>query len=56
VPHLIDEPDSEKLDSLCVEVDKFKLAAHLYWGLWALIQASVSEINFGYMDYAVIML
>jgi ethanolamine kinase len=35
-------------------VNGFSLASHYYWGLWALIQAMVSDIDFDYMEYAVL--
>ena len=49
----IDEPSEKELNRVCTEVTKFKLAAHFYWGLWALIQANLSDIDFDYMGYAV---
>uniref|UniRef100_A0AAY5K6D6 ethanolamine kinase n=1 Tax=Esox lucius TaxID=8010 RepID=A0AAY5K6D6_ESOLU len=30
----------------------FALASHFLWGLWSIIQARISKIEFGYMDYA----
>ncbi|KAI8997208.1 kinase-like domain-containing protein [Pilobolus umbonatus] len=45
--------EAEKI-ALYKEVNGFALASHYYWGLWALVQASVSEIDFNYMDYAVL--
>lgn len=47
-------PVSEsELELLYVEVNVFALTSHFFWGLWALIQASVSDIQFDYMGYAV---
>ncbi len=45
-----------QIDRLYVEVGVFALGAHLYWCLWALVQAHVSEIDFDYMSYAVLRL
>ncbi|CAO3622672.1 unnamed protein product [Mucor hiemalis] len=45
--------DAEK-QRLFKEVDGFSLASHYYWGLWAMIQAMVSDIDFNYMEYAVL--
>jgi ethanolamine kinase len=42
----------EELESLCVEANAFALLAHFYWTVWALVQASVSDIDFDYLDYA----
>lgn len=36
------------------EVNGFSLASHFYWGLWAMIQAMISDIDFNYMEYAVL--
>lgn len=33
-------------------VEKFSLAAHLLWGLWALVQVTNSTINFDYGKFA----
>ncbi|KAI8475730.1 MAG: putative ethanolamine kinase 1 [Monoraphidium minutum] len=40
-----------QLDALCAEADVFALASHLFWGMWALIQARYSPIDFDYMGY-----
>ncbi|RKP07936.1 choline/ethanolamine kinase [Thamnocephalis sphaerospora] len=43
----------EALDAFYREVNQFALASHFYWGLWALVQAELSNIDFDYMSYAV---
>lgn len=43
---------NEELDAMYVECNKYALASHLYWGLWAVVQASISVIDFDYMEYA----
>ncbi|XP_009611033.1 probable ethanolamine kinase [Nicotiana tomentosiformis] len=51
------EPDqsnelSEKdLEALYAETSSYMLASHLYWALWALIQAKMSPIDFDYISY-----
>ncbi|KAJ2549833.1 hypothetical protein EV175_004297 [Coemansia sp. RSA 1933] len=40
------------LEVLYKEVCHFQLASHFYWGIWALIQASISDIDFDYMECA----
>ncbi|KAI9492724.1 kinase-like domain-containing protein [Zychaea mexicana] len=45
-------PTHEELEHLYKEVEGFSLASHYYWGLWALIQAKISTIEFDYMSYA----
>ena len=34
------------------EVDLFRGAPGFYWGVWALIQAQISQIDFDYAHYA----
>ncbi|KAJ3009212.1 hypothetical protein HKX48_008095 [Thoreauomyces humboldtii] len=34
------------------EANKFALASHLLWGLWGLMQASQTDIDFDYVGYA----
>lgn len=34
------------------EVDSFRGIPGLYWGIWALIQAEISQIDFDYAAYA----
>ena len=40
------------VDKAVVEANAFALVAHQYWGVWALIQACYSPINFDYIDYS----
>lgn len=35
-----------------MKTNKFALAAHLFWGIWALVQEKNSLIDFGFLDYA----
>jgi choline/ethanolamine kinase len=46
-------PTDSELGALMDEAVRFSLAAHLLWSLWAIKQASTSEIEFGYMQYSV---
>ncbi|XP_058161067.1 choline kinase alpha isoform X1 [Dasypus novemcinctus] len=39
-------------EELLLEVNRFALASHFFWGLWSIVQAKISSIEFGYMDYA----
>ncbi|TNN00828.1 choline kinase alpha [Takifugu rubripes] len=39
-------------EALYVEVNRFSLASHFFWGLWSIIQARLSTIEFGYLEYA----
>ncbi|XP_076879088.1 ethanolamine kinase 1 [Brachyhypopomus gauderio] len=40
------------LQELYIKVCKFSLAAHLFWGLWALLQSKYSTIDFDFLRYA----
>ncbi|XP_017261049.1 choline/ethanolamine kinase [Kryptolebias marmoratus] len=39
-------------ESMIIEANRYALASHFLWGLWSIIQAKISKIEFGYMDYA----
>jgi len=45
------EVQAQDLEALYVETNTFRLASHIYWALWALIQAKVSPIDFDYLGY-----
>ncbi|KAL3279347.1 hypothetical protein HHI36_016854, partial [Cryptolaemus montrouzieri] len=45
-----------EIEVLYVQVNKFALAAHLFWYSWALIQAAHSHIDFDFIQYASIRL
>lgn len=49
-----DAPDKvadEDLNDLYVETNTFRLASHIYWAIWAIIQAKMSPIEFDYLEY-----
>ncbi|XP_062860197.1 choline kinase alpha [Trichomycterus rosablanca] len=49
----LSEEDQLKIrEDMMVEVNRFALASHFFWGLWSMIQARISTIEFGYLDYA----
>ncbi|XP_009097538.1 choline kinase alpha isoform X2 [Serinus canaria] len=50
--NLSDEEKSELEEEVLVEVNRFALASHFFWGLWSIIQAKISSIEFGYLEYA----
>ncbi|NXY80935.1 CHKB kinase, partial [Alcedo cyanopectus] len=37
---------------MLTEVNRFALASHFFWGLWSVLQAKISTISFGYLEYA----
>ncbi|XP_023694753.1 ethanolamine kinase 1-like isoform X2 [Paramormyrops kingsleyae] len=41
-----------ELETLFVQVNKFALASHFFWGFWAVIQAKYSTIDFDFLGYA----
>ncbi|GAM82095.1 hypothetical protein ANO11243_000740 [Dothideomycetidae sp. 11243] len=42
----------EPVDELCKLVDLYRGVPGFYWGVWALIQAQISQIDFDYASYA----
>uniref|UniRef100_A0AAQ4Q8E8 ethanolamine kinase n=1 Tax=Gasterosteus aculeatus aculeatus TaxID=481459 RepID=A0AAQ4Q8E8_GASAC len=49
-----EEVSARELETLYVQVNKFALASHFFWGFWALIQAKYSTIDFDFLGYAVL--
>uniref|UniRef100_A0A672I1B4 Ethanolamine kinase n=1 Tax=Salarias fasciatus TaxID=181472 RepID=A0A672I1B4_SALFA len=45
-----DEERDRRKEDLILEVNRFALASHFFWGLWSLIQAQLSTIKFGYLE------
>ncbi|XP_010564361.1 PREDICTED: choline/ethanolamine kinase [Haliaeetus leucocephalus] len=39
-------------EEMLTEINRFTLASHFFWGLWSIVQAKISTIEFGYLDYA----
>jgi thiamine kinase-like enzyme len=35
------------------QVEQFSLCSHLYWGMWGIIQAPMSNIEFDYLGYSI---
>ncbi|NXX74955.1 CHKB kinase, partial [Urocolius indicus] len=44
--------EEEEEEMMLTEVNRFALASHFFWGLWSILQAKISTIKFGYLDYA----
>lgn len=44
----------KEVETLFIQVNQFALASHFFWGLWALIQAKYSTIEFDFLGYAVV--
>ncbi|KAK3937127.1 ethanolamine kinase 1 [Diplogelasinospora grovesii] len=44
--------EAKEVEKLCREVNHFRGLPGFYWGIWALIQATISEIDFDYASYA----
>uniref|UniRef100_UPI00358E21DA ethanolamine kinase 1-like isoform X2 n=1 Tax=Myxine glutinosa TaxID=7769 RepID=UPI00358E21DA len=49
-------PSARDVEKLYVQVSKFSLVSNFFWGLWALIQAKFSNIEFDFLGYAIIRL
>lgn len=43
--------EEELFDAMYARVNQFALASHFFWGLWALIQARYSPIDFDFLQY-----
>ncbi|XP_074281050.1 putative ethanolamine kinase [Silene latifolia] len=50
-PDTPDEVPETELEALYVETNTYKLTSHMFWALWALIQAKMSPIDFDYLSY-----
>ncbi|XP_067914996.1 ethanolamine kinase 1 isoform X2 [Heterodontus francisci] len=48
------EVTDKEVEVLYFQVNLFALASHFFWGLWALIQAKYSTIDFDFLGYAVV--
>ncbi|CAG0912915.1 unnamed protein product [Notodromas monacha] len=42
-----------EVDDMISWVNKFSAASHLFWAVWAIIQASSSDIDFDFLGYAI---
>ncbi|CAN1802097.1 Probable choline kinase 1 [Linum perenne] len=58
-PHILDydkypgdEPTEDEVIKVAEEVEKYKPANHLFWGLWGIISRYVNQIDFDYLEYA----
>ncbi|XP_060779910.1 choline kinase alpha isoform X1 [Neoarius graeffei] len=51
--NLSEEAQLKIKEDMLVEVNRFALASHFFWGLWSIIQARLSTIEFDYLDYAI---
>uniref|UniRef100_A0A8C3VY93 Ethanolamine kinase n=1 Tax=Catagonus wagneri TaxID=51154 RepID=A0A8C3VY93_9CETA len=50
--NLSNEEKAALEEDMLLEVNRFALASHFFWGLWSIVQAKISSIEFGYMEYA----
>ncbi|CAH1782920.1 unnamed protein product [Owenia fusiformis] len=49
-------PTNRDIDILYVQVRKFSLASHFFWGVWAIVQTRLSNIDFDFLGYAILLL
>lgn len=54
-PHTSHNLDAE-IKKLEAEVDMYRGVPGFYWGIWSLIQATISQIDFDYASYAEVRL
>ncbi|XP_034443993.1 choline/ethanolamine kinase isoform X1 [Hippoglossus hippoglossus] len=52
----IPEDQTKIEEDMIIEANRYALASHFLWALWSIIQAKISKIEFGYMDYAQVRL
>jgi ethanolamine kinase len=50
------EEEEAEAQKLFDEVDIYRGVPGFYWGIWALIQATISQIDFDYATYAEVRL
>jgi ethanolamine kinase len=43
--------ENETVQLLLKHIELFSLASHFFWGVWALIQAAHSSIDFDFVKY-----
>lgn len=48
----VESVSEEEVNKLYVLTNQFALLSHLQWGTWSLVQASVSSIDFDFLDYS----
>ncbi|KAI4332921.1 hypothetical protein L6164_017791 [Bauhinia variegata] len=41
-----------EVEQLLKDIEKYKLANHLFWGIWGIISGHVNKIDFDYIEYA----
>jgi ethanolamine kinase len=46
-------PSGEREEAFFVNVNKFSLCYHMMWGLWGLVQAKISKIDFDFVGFGV---
>lgn len=45
--------NDELLQHLYKEANTFAMTSHFFWGLWSVVQTEISDIEFGYLEYAI---
>ncbi|KAL2649277.1 hypothetical protein R1flu_017405 [Riccia fluitans] len=45
-------PEEAEIEALVKEAEIYRLPCHLQWGLWGILSAQTSEIEFDYLEYA----
>ncbi|KAG0480619.1 hypothetical protein HPP92_011191 [Vanilla planifolia] len=47
-----ENPNDNEVEKLLGGIEKYTLASHLIWGLWALVENHLGDIDFDYLEYA----
>lgn len=42
--------EEKEIEKLYVQVNKFSLLSNFFWGVWALVQAAHSTIDFDFLE------
>ena len=46
-----EEPSNAKIQDFYENVNKFSLCYHMMWGMWGLVQAQISKIEFDFVEF-----
>ncbi|CAG9764611.1 unnamed protein product [Ceutorhynchus assimilis] len=50
------EPEEKEIEALYINTTRFVLVSHIFWGIWALIQAEHSTIDYDFLMFAKVRL
>ncbi|PRP77227.1 hypothetical protein PROFUN_15121 [Planoprotostelium fungivorum] len=47
------DPSESELEKWYTDVQRMSLVCHFFWGIWALVQAHISQLTFDYLPYGI---